>query len=158
MDLPLITRFIDKRSGGRVPGFIGIATDQDLLRWTAWRYRPADEDRTWDWWEIYLDCKKVAGRYQCYAARAMGDLQGLMLLDVKTRKTRVGKAITVDYLATNPANREPNHGLKCVGVALMATAVASSVECNAGGVIQLESLPGAARFYESLGMSRQPGR
>jgi hypothetical protein len=78
------------------------------------------------------------------------------VLDLKTRKTSVGTAITIDYLSTNPANRKLNHGLKHVGVALMAAAVARSLESGARGGIWLESLPGAAGFYENLGMAKQP--
>ena len=39
-----------------------------------------------------------------------------------------------------------------------AVAIARSLEAGAGGAIWLESLPGAADFYEGLGMARQPRR
>jgi hypothetical protein len=158
MELPLTARFVDRGSGERKPGLVRIATDHDLLLWTGWRYRPTDEDRAWDWWGIYLECRASRGRYECYAALALEDLQGLAVLDLKTRRTSVGKAITLDYLSTNPANRELDHGLKHVGVALMAAAIARSQECRANGSVWLESLPGAAGFYKSLGMARQPRR
>jgi hypothetical protein len=158
MELPLTARFVDRGSGERVSGFIRIATDHDLLLWTGWRYQPTDEDRAWDWWGIYLECRASRGRYECFAALALDDLQGLAVLDLKTRRTSVGNAITLDYLSTNPANRKRNHGLKHVGVTLMAAAIARSQECGARGTVWLESLPGAARFYESLGMARQPYR
>lgn len=141
-----------------MPGIIRIAIERDLLLWTGWRYRQTDEDRAWDWWGIYRECRASRGRYECYAALALDDLQGLAVLDLKTKKTSVGGAITVDYLSTNPANRKPTHGLKHVGVALLAAAVARSVESGARGSLWLESLPGAAGFYESLGMARRPRR
>ena len=141
-----------------MPGFIRIATNDDLLLWTGWRYRPTDEDRTWGWWGIFLECRASRRRYECYAALALDDLQGLAVLDLKTGRTSVGNAITLDYLSTNPANRKLNHGLKHVGAALLAAAIARSQECGARGSVWLESLPGAARFYESLGMTRQPRR
>ena len=155
MQLPLATRFVNRGSEESVRGLIRIATEQDLLSWTGWRYRSSDEDRTWDWWGIYLECRASQGRYECYAALAENELQGLMVLDLKGRKTRVRKAITVDYLSTNPGNRKLTQGLKHVGVALMAAAVARSLECGARGTIWLESLPGAAGFYENLGMTKQ---
>jgi len=40
----------------------------------------------------------------------------------------------------------------------MAAAVARSLGSGARGGIWLESLPGAAGFYENLGMVRQPRR
>jgi hypothetical protein len=158
MELPLTTRFIDRGSGEGVPGLIRIATDQDLLLWTGWRYRAFDEDRAWDWWGIYLECRASRGRYECYAALALEVLQGLTVLDLKTRKTPTGRAITVDYLSTNPVNRKSAQGLKHVGVALMAAATVRGKECGTKGGIWLESLPGAAGFYESLGMAIQPRR
>ena len=158
MKLPVTTRFIEKGSGKRMEGLIRIATEHDLLLWTGWRYRPSDEDRTWDWWSLYLECKASNGRYECYAAFMANDLQGLAVLDLKPRRTRFGRAIALDYLATNPANRHPNYGFKHVGVALVAVAVARSLESGAEGSIWLESLVGAANFYESLAMAKQPHR
>lgn len=139
-------------------GLIQIAVERHLLRWTGWRHDAGDEDRGWDWWGIYQECSSSAGRCECYAAVADNDLQGLMVLDLQGRRTGATKAIVVDYLATNPANRAATRGLKYVGIALMAVAIRRSIESGAGGRIWLESLPGAAGFYESLGMIRQPRR
>jgi hypothetical protein len=85
----------------------------------------------------------------------MAELQGLMVLDFKGRGAGTGRCIVVDYLATNPANRAATHGLKYVGIALMAVAIQRSIESGFGGQIWLESLPGAAGFYECLGLTRQ---
>jgi hypothetical protein len=139
-----------------VPGLIRFATDQDLLLWTSWQYGPTDEDRAWDWWAIYLDCGTSRGRYECYAAWAQNELQGLAVLDLKKKRTRTGSAITLDYLSTNPANRTTARGLKHIGVALFAVAIFRSREAGARGAVWLESLPGAAGFYGALGMIRQP--
>ena len=158
MQLPLAASFVDKASGARVPGLIHIAFDQHLLWWTGWRYDAKDEDRSWDWWGIYRECGSSAGRYECYAAEAADALQGLMVLDLRGMRTSARKAIIVDYLATNPANRAANRGLKYVGIALIAVAIRRGMEKGTGGRIWLESLPGAASFYESLGMDRQSGR
>jgi hypothetical protein len=98
------------------------------------------------------------GRYECYAALAANDLQGLMVLDLNMRRTGTGKGVIVDYLATNPSNRKPTRGFKHVGIALMAAAITRSVDHGAGGRIWLESLPRAAGFYESLGMAKHTRR
>jgi hypothetical protein len=158
MKLPLTARFVDRDSGEPVPGLIRSTTERDLLLWTGWRYGPSEEDRSWDWWSIYQECRTSRERYECYAALAQDDLQGLAVLDLKTRKTGVDKTIIVDYLSTNPANRNALHGLKYVGMALMAAAIVRSLECGAKGRIWLESLSGATGFYENLGMVRQPLR
>ncbi len=139
-------------------GFMLPATERDLLLWTRWRYRPQDEDRTWDWWEIFLECKSSRGRYECYAAIAQNELQGLMQLDLKPRSMGPAQRIVVDYLATNPANRVADQGLKHVGIGLLALAVVLSFEFRKEGRIRLESLSGAVGFYESLGMVRQARR
>jgi hypothetical protein len=158
MQLPLVVSLVDRASGTRVRGRIQTAVEQHLLWWTGWRYDDADEDRGWDWWGIHRECSSSAGRYECYAAVAANDLQGLMVLDLRGRRTGAGKAIVVDYLATNPANRAATRGLKYVGIALMAVAIRRSTESGADGRVWLESLPGAAGFYESMGMKRQPLR
>ena len=141
-----------------MPGVIRVPIDQELLLWTGWRYRPTDEDRGWDWWGIYLECRASRGRYEYYAALALDDLQGLAVLDLEAKKTSAGDVITVDYLSTNPANQNLDRGLKHVGLALMAAAIARSRERRASGSLWLEFLPGAAGFYESLRMVRQRRR
>ncbi len=103
-----------------------------------------------------MECGASRGRYECYAAYARNDLQGLAVLDLKTKEAGAGAAITLDYLSTNPANRTTTRGLKHVGLAFIAVAIIRSLEAGAGGAIWLESLPGAAAFYGALGMARQP--
>lgn len=158
MQFPLATGFVDKESRAQVSGFIHTAVEEHLLSWTSWRYRSYDEDRTWDWWSIFQECKLSGGRLECFAALAAGNLQGLVALDLSGKRTKTGAVIIVDYLATNPANRIAGRGLKYVGIGLIAVALARSIECGASGRIWLESLPGAASFYEGLGMTRQPRR
>jgi hypothetical protein len=155
MGLPLAAKFIDKASKKKVPGLIRRVDLLDMAFWTGWRHRSTDEDRSWDWWSIYLDCARSTGRYELYGALTADDLQGLMVLDIQERRTANGRAITIEYLASNPLNREANRGLKHVGLALIAVAIIRSVECQMKGRTWLESLPGAERFYESLGMTMQ---
>lgn len=156
MQFPVAARFVERVSGDRVPGIIQPAIEEHLLLWGSWRYRPRDEDRGWDWWSIFQECRLSGGRFECYAALAEGSLQGLMSLNLRGKRNRTSQGIIIDHLATNPANRTAGLGLKYVGIGLIGLAVARSIECGAGGRIWLESLPGAAGFYESLGMSKQP--
>jgi len=158
MHLPLAVSFVDRGSGARVRGLIHTAVERHLLWWAGWRYGGNDADRGWDWWEIFRECRSSAGSYECYAAVAASDLQGLMVLDLSGRRTHAGTAIVIDYLATNPDNRTKTHGLKYVGIALVLVAIRRSIESGAGGRLWLESLPGAADFYQSLGMKRQHRR
>jgi hypothetical protein len=158
MRLPLTANFIDKGSGSKVPGVVQRAVEQDLLLWLRWRYRTRDPDRTWDRWGIYLDTLVSNGRHECYAALAAEELQGLMQIELEERGTRSDDAVIVDYLSTNPINRTAVRGLKYVGLALIATAIIRSVERESAGRIWLESLSAAARFYENLGMEKQPFR
>jgi len=81
-----------------------------------------------------------------------------MQLDLKPRSMGPAQRIVVDYLATNPANRVADQGLKHVGIGLLALAVVLSFEFRKEGRIRLESLSGAVGFYESLGMVRQARR
>ena len=155
MQLPFAVSFVERRTRARVPGSIRIAVSGDMLGWTRWRYRSKDEDRAWDWWSLHLECSLSPERYECYAALAANDLQGLMVVDLKERSVGGGRGIAIDYLATNPANRTVAHGVKNVGISLIAVAVMRSFERRCAGRIWLESLAGAEGFYESLGMIKQ---
>ncbi len=150
--------FTDRLSGERVRGLILPATEQDLLAWTGWRYSAEDEDKDWDWWSIYLESRLSEGRYECFAAFSASGVQGLMLLDLSASEGKRRRAVVIDYLSTNPANRSSRSGLKHVGIALLAVSILRSVELGRGGRIWLESLPGAEGFYQSLGMRKQPRR
>jgi hypothetical protein len=156
MTEPLSLHFRERSSGARVYGEIRRSEDQHFLAWANWRYNRFDEDKDWDWWAIFLECTKRRRRYECYSAFAANELQGLMALDLRVKRTKVGTAITVDYLATNPINRQPNAGLKHVGVGLIAMGLLRSIEVGKQGRIWLEALPGAAGFYQNLGFERLP--
>jgi hypothetical protein len=53
----------------------------------------------------FQECRLSGGQHECYAALAVGNLQGLMAPDLSGKRNRAGKGIIVDYQATNPANR-----------------------------------------------------
>src|SRR5438067_13713931 len=117
MQSPIEVRFANRHTRGTFPGLIRVAVAEDFLAWTRWRYRPHDPDRDWDWWSIHLECSLSPDRYECYAALASNELQGLMLLDLNGQRVGSGRGITIDYLSTNPANRTHIHGLKHIGIA-----------------------------------------
>lgn len=85
-------------------------------------------------------------------------MHGLMVLDLKGRRFGSHHWLVVDYLATNPGNRAANRGLKHLGAALMAVAIARSMERGLAGRLWLESLEGAQRFYDNLGMDKSSRR
>src|SRR5437016_14167098 len=100
MQFPIATTFVDRHTRISLPGFVRITVEGDLLAWTRWRYRIKDEDRGWDWWSIHLECKLSPDKYECYAALAANELQGLMVLDLKERTIGKGRGIAIDYLST----------------------------------------------------------
>ena len=155
MQFPIAVGFSERHTGFGVPGVIRPVVEEDLLAWTTWRYGARDEDKEWDWRGIYLDCKRRADRYECYAAVAASQLHGLMLLDLKGRKIAGSRSLIVDYLSTNPTDRTASHGLKYIGTALIGVAVMRSIDAGMDGRIWLESLPRAASFYENLGFVGQ---
>jgi hypothetical protein len=155
IQFPINCWLIERHTGKTVPGQIAPTTKRDLVTWTQWRYRAEDDDKNWDWWGIFLESQRSKGRYECYSLIAGGILQGLMVLDFKLRKIPSSRALIVDFLATNPANRTKERGLKYVGLALLSAAIERGIECGTLGAIWLESLLGAEPFYLSLGMTRQ---
>lgn len=152
MQYPLRATFINRIDARKVFGQIRLASDIDIKVWSKWLYSEEDEDSEWDWSEIFGESQSQPHRYECYAAEAGGQLQGLARLDLDVTETAMGAAITLDYLATSPANRHGDRGFKLIGLALIGAAILRSRETKAKGGIWLESLPGAATFYENLGM------
>ena len=153
MQLPIIARFVDRLDGRIVHARIERVTNEAIVAWMRWHYRLEDGDRTWDWSSIYAESRESAGSVECYAAWTDGELQGLMALNLQDLGVPKREVITVDYLATNPANRLAGGGLKHVGTALMAVAILRSIELGFGGRIRLEALSGAETFYLGLGMA-----
>jgi hypothetical protein len=158
IQFPIKCRLVERHTGKTVAAQIGPTSKKDLIAWTQWRYRLEDEDRIWDWWEIFLQSQSSTNRYECYSLIAGDALEGLMVLDLKLRKIASGEAIIVDYLATNPKNRTKQRGLKNIGLALLSAAIQRGIECGTHGAVWLESLPGAESFYTYVGMKRQPAK
>lgn len=151
MRLPISATLIERVSSKEISAEIHLATERDLFGWTNWAYSRHDADRDWNWWSNFQESNKPSGNVECYALVTGLALQGLMLLNLTGRGTGKTKALVVDFLSTNPANRHSKSGFKRVGLALIGVAILRSLDCRMGGRIWLESLPDAEAFYESLG-------
>src|SRR5207245_10772895 len=140
MEFPIACQLADRRTDKKVRGSIRPATDHEMLLWTRWRYASDDEDRRWDWWNFYLECKASKGRYECYALIARDELQGLMMLNLKRHRTDI--RVIVDYLSTTPSNRSSKQALRHIGTSLIAVAPQSSFESVRAAVSRLKRLCG----------------
>lgn len=152
MKFPVATRFAERATGNHVDGEIRPSIWLDIAGQLQWKYGGSALDAEWDWAGIFDGSQTSRSRIECYSAVAGDELHGLISLDIRGRKIGRAKGLVVDYLATNPQNRAG--GLKYVGIALMAVAVARSRELKMGGRIWLESLPDprTLAFYEGIGM------
>ena len=143
LKLPLRANFINRINQQKVPGDLRIARPEDFQIWKRWEYSRDDEDKSWNWHEIYAEAKEAPERFECFSAVARGDLQGLARFDLLLKETPFGPAVTLDYIASNPLNRQPTSGLKSIGLAFIAAAIQRSGETVANVAIWLESLPRA---------------
>lgn len=149
---PLKVRLRQRDSGAKVSSEIRPMAPADLEQWSRWQYGSADEDRSWEWDRILSD--DDGGLIECYVLYARGQLQGLMGVDTRGRGVpKFGRALIIDYLASNPRNRRGAVGLKDVGTVFLAFAVLRSRELGYAGRLWLESLPGAAAVYSRLGFA-----
>ncbi len=158
MKLPVIAMFEDKATSQTTPGLISLATFVEVQAQQQWAYPGDALDQDWDWLNIWLPCQTRPDSFECYSVVIRDELHGLMVVDLRGKHVPAGRALVVDYLATNPLNRIARQGFKYIGVALMAVAVARSLELGMAGRVWLESLsdPKTLKFYQSIGMIRQP--
>ena len=135
----------------------------------AERWRPvlaahAEGDSEWDWESFLKDflLSQVVGtgRYQSYSLWALGELQGLMILEISgiahpTRRRKLPQ-VYVEYLTVAPDNRpnvrNPRKILGC-GSALLGAAFRVSRRRGWEGRVGLHSLPGALGFYKGHGFA-----
>ena len=96
MQLPIVCKWAERVGGTTVRGGIRLVEELDLLAWTRWRYGSHDEDKTWDWWGIFTECRVSSGRHECYAALAGGELQALMVLDLTGRRSGRQRWVVID--------------------------------------------------------------
>ena len=111
-------------------------------------------------WEFKQRRAARQGNYECYAIEHEGLTQGLLMLEIQNHWSQFDwgeRLVYIEHIMTAPWNR-PNiqrpPELKGVGTVFMAWARQRSQELGYRGRVGLESLPGAIRFYEGLGMMR----
>ena len=160
MKLPLLATFEAKASGQKSPGWIHQTTFAQIQAQLRWRFPKGALDQGWDWLKVWLPTVSSPENFECYSVVINDELHALMSLDLRGRKVRDQRYLVVDYLATNPFDRVEGQGFKYLGVCLMAVAVIRSQELGMRGRLWLESLPDprTVKFYENLGMCRQPLR
>lgn len=160
MKLPLPATFEAKGSGHKTKGWVHRTTFAHIQAQLRWRFRRDALDRDWDWLKIWLPTVSSPEEFECYSVVIDHDPHALTSLDLRGRKVRDHRYLVVDYLATNPFDRIDGQGFKYLGVCLMAVAVMRSLDRGMRGRLWLESLPDprTLKFYENLGMSREPVR
>jgi hypothetical protein len=77
-----------------------------------------------------------------------------MRLDLRGKRLRGVRWLIIEYLATNPADRRENAGIKYLGESMLAVDTERSSEHNLSGRLWLESLPEAQGFYEYQGFGQ----
>ena len=84
---------------------------------------------------------------------AKGNLQAVALVE----RRRIQSTLLVSYLATASWNTIDGHPkqVKGAGTQAIAAVVRRSIKEGYEGRVVLESLPGAVKFYEKIGFSRQ---
>jgi hypothetical protein len=136
-----------------------------LAQARRWKRRLAahgEEDAGWNWArflkEFAMAQGEDLGRYTPYSLWALGELQGLMILEDSGKWHRARESnqpqVYVEYLTVAPDNRpdiqEPRKLIGC-GSALLGAALQRSLRRGWDGRVGLHSLPGAIRFYKGQG-------
>ena len=158
IDFPLKAILRDRKTAAGVVARIHPMMESDVEAWSEWEYEKNDEDRTWEWDEVFEEAEQSDSGIECYALYADERLHGLVSFDLQGHSSSGGCALIVDYVATNPCNRRGDAGLKDVGTALLAFAVCRSRELGWKGRLWLESLERAEPVYMHLGFAKLPGR
>ncbi len=158
------------KEGGFIPSGIEGTIEAGIgrkarLRAKAWQRRLAaqgEADAGWNWSrflkEFSLAEAAGLGRYLPFSLWALGELQGLMIIEVSgvRHRTRVSNRpqAYVEYLSVAPDNRaslrDPRSVIGC-GSALLAVARSESFRRGWQGRLGLHSLPGAIRYYKAQG-------
>ena len=154
MRLPVTLKVSDRATGSEVAARIRRTIFSDILQWRSWVYAADAQDGDWDWMAIFAEAIRDPRRFECYSLIVGGDLHCLMRLDARGRHVRGVRWLIIEYLATNPIDRDKNAGIKYLGESMVAVATERSLEHNLEGRVWLESLPGAEKFYDNLGFER----
>jgi hypothetical protein len=156
MQFPIVAPFARKSDNVKISGEIWKADPASTLEdapWQEWIYPSDAEEANWDWDKTIQECLEKPVRYELYSAWISKKVHGLLVIDKTGQQIKGEKALVIDYLAVNPANRSEQTGLKYIGTALVAVAVCRSVEIGMKGQIFLDSLRQSERFYNRIGMT-----
>ncbi|MBI4028191.1 MAG: GNAT family N-acetyltransferase [Verrucomicrobia bacterium] len=132
-------------------------TFTDAIAAGEWKHPPDAPDKGWNWSRMFMDSAVYPESYESYALTVNDELHGLMALNFAGGIQEAERAVILDYLATNPVNRQTLTGWKEIGKALVGAALIRSAERGRVGQIYLESKPEAAGFYENLGFQKLEG-
>jgi hypothetical protein len=154
MKLPVMVELSDRATGAVVTAHIRRTNFSDVLQWYGWVYPRDSQDRDWDWMALFAESIQYPRRFECYSLIVGGALHCLMRLDLRGRRLRGVRWLIIEFLATNPADRHANAGIKYLGESMLAVATERSSEHNLKGRLWLESLPEAQGFYEHQGFEQ----
>ena len=126
MRLPVTLKVSDRATGSEVTARIRRTIFADILQWRGWVHAPNAEDRDWDWMAIFAESIQRPRRFECYSLIVESDLHCLMRLDVRGRLLRGVRWLIIEYLATNPVDRDKNAGIKYLGESMVAVATERS--------------------------------
>jgi hypothetical protein len=154
MKLPVIVDLSDRATGSVVAAQIRRTMFSDVVQWYGWVYPTDSEDRDWDWMALFTESIRYPQRFECYSLIVEGALHCLMRLDLRGKRLRGVRWLIIEYLATNPADRRENAGIKYLGESMLAVDTERSSEHNLSGRLWLESLPEAQGFYEYQGFGQ----
>ena len=128
-----------------------------LHRWQETLRTHGEEDAAWNWEQMLAETGGRAEKaFQTFALVCRRDVQGAMILETRSRRSRMARrgVVYVEYVAVAPWNRatiqRPPRFRGC-GTALIDAARACSRTVGRGGALALHSKEGARPFYERLG-------
>ncbi|MEQ1917953.1 MAG: hypothetical protein ABL955_02050 [Elusimicrobiota bacterium] len=158
LSFPVKAFLREKVTSAKVQAVIRPMTVSDLEHWKEWPFTDDDQDTSWEWDKILKESRGRGSLIECYALLTNDRLQGLVSLDTAGHATGEGRALVVDYVSSNPANRRGPDAVKDVGRVFIGFAVHRSKELGFEGRLWLESLSNAETFYDRIGFSKLPGR
>jgi len=148
----------EKESNAKMSAVIRPMAASDLEHWKEWPFTGEDQDTSWEWDKILKESRRRGSPIECYALLTGDRLQGLVSLDTAGHSAGEGRALVVDYVSSNPANRRGPDAVKDVGRVFIGFAVHRSKELGFEGRLWLESLSNAETFYDRIGFAKLPGR
>jgi hypothetical protein len=145
---------IERETHNLIRAVIRPVKPSDKVLWTRWHSEmpPDEDDAQWEW-DRFMDWPTFyPERFAVYALEAVGELQGLRMLEVSEDDVAQYGTHAL-RLSTAPWNRPPVRRYQGVGSLLVGVAILRSQQDNHGGCVHCESLPNAEAFHERNGMA-----